>query len=51
MADQKGHRIFGFVLSGVTVAVALVAAVTVQTQINSGIAPAAVNSHTVTLSR
>jgi hypothetical protein len=51
MADKKGLRIFGLVLSGVTIAVALVAAVTVQAQINSGITPAAVNPHTLTLFR
>jgi len=51
MADKKGLRIFGFVLSGVTVAVALVAAVTVQAQINGGITPAPVTPHTLALSR
>ena len=51
MADKKGLRIFGFVLGGVTIAVALVAALTVQAQINSGTAPAAVSAHTLTLSR
>jgi hypothetical protein len=48
MADKKGLGIFGFILGGVTVAVALVAAVTVQTQINAGMTPAAVNPHTLT---
>jgi hypothetical protein len=51
MADKKGLRIFGFVLGGVTIAVALVAALTVQAQINSAMTPAAVNPHTLTLSR
>jgi hypothetical protein len=51
MADKNGLRIFGFALGGVTIAVALVAAVTVQAQINSGITPAAVSSHTLTFSR
>jgi len=51
MADKKGLRRFGFVLGGITIAVALVAAVTVQAQINSGMAPAAVNPHMFTSSR
>ena len=51
MADKKGLRRFGFVLGGVTIAVALVAAVTVQAQNNSGMAPAAVNPHMLTSSR
>jgi hypothetical protein len=51
MADKKGLRIFGFVLGGVTIAVALVAAITVQAQINSGMSSAAANPHAITLSR
>jgi hypothetical protein len=47
MADKKGLRRFGLILSGVTIAVALVAALTVQAQINSGITPAPVNPHTL----
>jgi hypothetical protein len=47
MADKKGLGIFGFILGGVTVAVALVAAVTVQTQISAGMTAAAVNPHTL----
>ena len=50
MADKKGLRIFGFVLGGVTIAVALVAAVTVQAQINSMKTPAAAPAH-LTLAR
>ena len=50
MADKKGLRMFGFILGGVAIAVALVAAVTVQAQIN-GMTPAAVNPHTLTFSR
>ena len=51
MADEKGLRIFGFVLGGITIAVALVAAVTVQAQISSGMTPAAINQQTLTFSR
>ena len=51
MADKKGLRIFGFALGGITIAVALVAAVTVQAQINGGMGPAAANSHTFAFSR
>jgi len=51
MADKKALRRFGFVLGGVTIAVALVAAVTVQAQINGGMTPAATNSHTFAFSR
>ena len=51
MADKKGLRIFGFVLGGVTIAVALVAAFTVQAQINSGVNSPAANPRTLTLSR
>jgi hypothetical protein len=51
MADEKGLRIFGFVLGGVTIAVVLVAAVTVQARINSGMTPAVANPHTLTFSR
>jgi hypothetical protein len=49
MADKKGLRLFGFTLGGVTIAVALVAAVTVQAQINRGMTPGAVSP--ITLSR
>ena len=49
MADKKGLRIFGFVLGGITIAVALVAAAAVQAQI-SGMTPAAVNPPTLTSS-
>ena len=51
MADKKGLRTFGFVLGGITIAVALVAAVTVQAQINSGMASATMNPHMFTSSR
>jgi hypothetical protein len=51
MADKKSLRIFGFVLAGVTIAVAVVAALTVQAQINSGMTPTAVSTHSLTLSR
>jgi hypothetical protein len=51
MADKKALRMFGFVLGGVTIAVVLVAAVTVQAQINSAMTPAAANAHTLTFSR
>ena len=51
MADKKGLRKFGFVLGGVTIAVALVAAVTVQAQINSATTPATADPHTLTFSR
>ena len=51
MADKKGLRIFGFVLGGLAIAVTLVAAVTVQAQINGGMVPAAVEPHTLTFSR
>ena len=51
MADKKGLQKFGLVLGGVTIAVALVAAVTVQAQINSGMTPAAMNPRTLALSR
>lgn len=51
MADKKGLTIFGFVLAGVTIAVVLVAAVTVQAQIDSGTTPAVANSHPLTFSR
>ena len=47
MADKKGLRLFGFALGGVTITAALVAAVTVQAQINSGITPAAVGPFTL----
>jgi hypothetical protein len=47
MADKKALRIFGFVLGGITIAVALVAAVAVQAQIDGGVTPAAMNSHTL----
>ena len=43
MADKKGLRLFGFALGGVTIAVALVAAVTVQAQINREMTPPAVS--------
>jgi hypothetical protein len=49
MADKKGLRIFGFALGGVTIAVALVAALTVQA--HSGMTPGPVSAHTLTLSR
>jgi hypothetical protein len=49
MADKKGLRMFGLALGAVTIAVALVAAVTVQAQINSGTTPAAASL--LTLSR
>ena len=51
VADKKGLRVFGFVLGGVTIAVALVAAVTVQAHINSGMASATMNPHMLTSSR
>jgi hypothetical protein len=51
MADKKGLRRFGFILGGVTVAVALVAAATVQAQINSAMTPAAVNPRMLTSTR
>ena len=51
MADKKSLRMFGLLLGGVTIAVALVAAVTVQAQINGGMTPAAMNPHTLALSR
>lgn len=51
MADQKGLRIFGFALGGVTIAIALVAALTVQAQTNRGKTPAPMSAHTLTLSR
>lgn len=49
MADKKGLRLFGFALGAVTIAVALIAAATVQAQINSGTTPAAASL--LTLSR
>lgn len=49
MADKKSLRMFGLALGAVTIAVALVAAVTVQAQINSGTTPAAASL--LTLSR
>jgi hypothetical protein len=51
MADKQGLRIFGFVLGVVTIAVALVAAVTVQAEISSGMTAAVANPHTLTFSR
>jgi hypothetical protein len=42
MADKKSLRMFGLFLGGVTMAVALVAAVTVQAQINGRMTPAAI---------
>jgi hypothetical protein len=51
MADKKALRMFGLVLGAVTIAVVLVAAVTVQAQINSGMTPAVVNLHKLTFSR
>ena len=51
MADKKGLRIFGFVLGGITVAVALVAAAAVQAQINSGMTPVALNPPALTSSQ
>ena len=51
MADKKGLRIFGLFFGGVTIVVALVAAVTVQAQISGRMTPAAVNPHTLALSR
>jgi len=51
MADKNGLRIFGLWLGGVTIAVALVAAVTVQAQINGRMAPGAINPHTLALPR
>ena len=51
MADKEGLRIFGFALGAVTIAVALVAALTVQARTNSGMTPAPVTAHTLRLSR
>jgi hypothetical protein len=51
MADKKSLRMFGLFLGGVTIAVALVAGVTVQAQINGRMTPAATNPHTLALSR
>lgn len=51
MADKKSLRIFGFVLGGVTIAVVLVAAVTVHAQINSAMTPAVANPPTLAFSR
>lgn len=42
MADKKSLRMFGLLLGAVTIAVALVAAVTVQAQINGRMTPAAI---------
>ena len=49
MADNKGLKICGFVLGGATIAVALIAAVTVQVQINSRLTPTIINPHTIEL--
>jgi hypothetical protein len=51
MADEKSLRMFGLFLGGVAIAVALVAAVTVQAQINGRTTPAAMDPHTLALSR
>jgi len=51
MADKKALRRFGFVLGGITITVALIAAVTVQAQINSGMTPGGMNPPTLVLSR
>jgi hypothetical protein len=51
MADEKSLRMFGLFLGAVTIAVALVAAVTVQAQINGRMTPAAMDPHTLALSR
>ena len=50
MADKKGLGMFGLILAAVTIAVALVAAVTVQAEIN-GRMPTTANRPTFTLSR
>lgn len=51
MADKKSLRMFGLFLGGVTIAVALVAAVTVRAQINGRVTPGAMNPHTLALYR
>ena len=51
MADKEGLRIFGFALGGVTIAVALVAALTVQAQTNRRTTPAPASAHTPAISR
>jgi hypothetical protein len=51
MAGKQGLRIFGFLLGGVTIAVALVAAVTVQAQINGAMTRAPASPYTLTVSR
>jgi hypothetical protein len=47
MTDNKGLKIFGFVLGGVTIAVALIAAGTVQVQNQQQADPTVMNPHTI----